>query len=386
MNWTKKVKDKLDELRDDDGYYVYEVMPSRRTQEKYQFSSSTSAGLVDQISLFNAFAEYNRTSLLAPNWKRFEDNFIDCFPAAVDKSLNFGTAQTPWGRNKSDRPKFKILYPTDPEAVTDETNRVIWLIEFWPNRSILEESYLLYGYLNDVIIQTIQIMQISGLTANLNHVLGLPITEHLKIAPKVGLTLQINFSNYKDPPWYKSAQRPDYIKHQVSIPFLKRSAANSYQTIRNACGGSNGINWGRERATAYVALSTDQYPANKKGCPQVWCGGGSEAQAKSNIKQLLQLSESIIISFNKSGKDYREGTEAKRLQEEIPSQSYKVYPNVAWIENTRIVEAGTPRNSTPARKILMGKLNKKTNRFRLDFTSEPLGFTQAMNELLTWEN
>ena len=382
MNWTSKVKKKLEELRDDDGYYVYEVELNRRTQEKYQFSSSTTAGIVDQISLFNGLAEYGRIANLAPSWKRFEDNFIDCFPAAVGKSNNWGTAQTPWGRSRSQRPLFKILYPTDPEAPSDESGRILWLIEFWPNREVKEESFLIYGYINDVIRQVFTIIQTIQATENLNHVLGLPVTDHIKRSPKTGLTFKITFSNYKDPPWYKSKKRQDYVEHQVSIPFIKRSMLN-YQKIRTACGGSSGLVWGKRTCLAYVIPNGYRGDNSIIGLPQVWVQGDDERTAEKNLLSLLTLSDSEIVSITDSSKSYRQGINSRRIPQET-NNSYIVYANKLWVENKKIVEEGSSINASEAKKVLLGRMNSKRNRFTLNNEEEPPYFESDLNALSIW--
>lgn len=384
--WTNKLKKWIAEVKGDDGYFVYELNPSREnTSEIYQFSSSTQAGIVDQVSLFMAFREYQESRKLSPSWKQFEDNFMNCFPAAAGKSRNFGADATiPWGRDASEKPKFKVLFPTDSDAQTDQNNFYIWCIEFWPNRKIEDESYLLIGFLNEVMQQCVQIMQLRQTVEGLNHVLGLPQTEHLKRAPKVGLSITIIFSNYKTPPFRKNRFRPDYLERQVTVPWIKRTSLN-YSNIRSICGGNNGLTWGRDRATAYVALSDDQFPENKKGMPQVWCGGNSVAQAKRNIKKLLELSDCKIISLSSSGKDYREGTEASRTRLTEP-ESYTVYPCYFTIENSRIVSEGIAPNASSGKRILLGKLDSKRNRFPLWSEQSPTGWEEAIEELTRWGN
>lgn len=387
MSWQSKLKQKLDELRDDDGYFVYDLNPDKaQPKERYQFSSSTTAGLVNQISSFLALREYHESKRVWANWEEFEKAFILCFPSAANKSAHWGNEQNPWGRPAADRPKFQVLQPPGADTDRENSNNSLWIIEFWPIRSAEEDSHLLIGNLSEVINQTIEIMQMIKVTENLYHVNGDFLTEHLKRAPKVGLTIKITFSNYKEPPFFKSSQRPDYIKHEVQVPFCKKAVLQNYALLKSICGGTAGLEWGRRRATAYIALDEDDYPSNKKGMPQLWCGGSTDAEAKKNVKQLMQITEAKIINLTNSGADYREGVNAQRLQDEIPQTSYKIYPAFFTIENTKIVEAGSPRNATPAKKTLLGKLNKKRNKFWLWFQREPIGYQEAITELTRWDD
>lgn len=293
-------------------------------------------------------------------------DFEQGFPRFTKINPNFQNHY--WGQGLSNRPRIKELNEqADAQAV--EGYR---LVEFFPDRENKEESYLLFGTPLEIMTQCSFFMNMKmmlGLNQG-DYYLGYPVDEYLRLKPRTGLTIQLILTTYKEPPYYKRGVKW-FSKRQVTIPWVDRSKL-TYESLRNACGGDNGQDWGEWTARAYISMDDESAPIS-----QMVAGGSTEDKAKKNLEAYLQFTKATVRGLSANKIDYSKGDRAKD-----PNKSrftkFEVYPSWVGVLNTKLVNYTDRRIG---KQTLSGKQLKKQLKFYLYQKKEPLGWTSDIRDV-----
>lgn len=360
------------------GHEVAEIVPHKEKKgEIYQVGAANNADIALQQSMFMAqYQLLNNTFGIQPaNFKDWVDAFENCFPTIQKVSRKIdgeGNGVNPWMQGVANRPRIRILntYRKEEEIAT------YLYIEFYPERKNESEVYFVEGTAIQCVERIWQIWYLRQIikNADLAQVLGEPPSDWIRKRPSIGITVVFNCYNYKEPPFWKSVERQDFKKVQITIPMADRSKL-SYQNIRQALGGSGGMEWGAEKAVAWVADDPTNF-AGYKGMPQIWAKGQSYSGAKTNVKRLLALSKCKIVRMNKGAVDNEEFLNP--LAKEDPPM--RVYPGVMWILNSNLVGA----NLNEGRERSLGKFATRKNRIKIYEDVEPSDFQETVTELLAF--
>ena len=372
-SWQRRVIEKIG-AAEGPGFSVYELKPDRsKDNEVYQLSG-TEEGVAQQISLFLALREYFESKNTNFDWKKFEEEFEKGFILASFMPNTTPTIQ-PWGNFYSERPKFKELWGN-----IDAQAKGYFGYDFWPNRENESDRYKLVGSsLAEIANQAIQIMHQQELLKNVQRVIGAPVTEYLRHAPRANVSLTIYLSTFKDPPF--NFRRRGYLQKSVTIPYPRRDAL-TYANLRAVCGSSAGLGWGIHRAVAWVADDIERFPKGK-GAPQMWASGSSKAEAIKNLKSFMTLLEPgvKILRTNYSETELEEGTIAQDATRGN-LRNYKVYPERLTVNNARLVSLASQQQGL---RTLAGKLNTKHNDLPLWQERQPSGWGQHLADFLRWD-
>lgn len=149
---------------------------------------------------------------------------------------------------------------------------------------------------------------------------GQPINEYARSQPKK-LKLKLLFYSVQSPPW-RNQDGSDIVRATYNVPFVQRSKID-WETIKAACGGTNGYSWGRYRCTATIV---DDFGS----LSQMAVYGSSETEAEQRLKALATLSDGSIasLSVTEEKKVGRRATD-KLLYKEAT----KIYPAYFTIVN-----------------------------------------------------
>lgn len=274
-----------------------------------------------------------------------------------------------WGQGFGNRPRIKELN----EQVDAQRIEGYRVVEFFPDRDIEDESYILFGTPMELMTQVSFIMNVHVMLCRINMGawVGYPLDEYLREKPRVAVTMQIILTTYKRPPYYKLGSRW-FSKRRVTIPLVDKTKL-TYQAIRNACGGSAGQNWGEYTARAYISLDE-----HSKGIHQVVAGGSTEEKAKQNLKKFLAFTEGKLRGMTVNKIDYTEGDRALD-PDKTRYNSFDVYP--AWITlwNSKLIALDDKRSG--GKKTLSGKMLSKENKLFIYPEKEPFGWTNTVNDI-----
>jgi len=295
------------------------------------------------------------------NWAT---EFEQCFPKYLKINPDFRSAETPyWGLPYGERPR---LYEMNPEAdaINTEGYRAI---EFFPNRDIKDESYILMGTPSEIRIQLMILMNMKRMLSGSEGWIGFPFHEWVKASPG-GISAQIILLPNKLGVNY--AADPYWSKRQISIPSPDR-AKLTYDAIRTACGGEQGLNWGEWQARVYL-IDPDRGSQH-----QMVAGGTSQANAKANLDRFLPFTKCEAKNFTYNQLDYNRGERAKDPIR-AKRQSLDVFPAWLWVFNREALPVETPgTNGLPTHK---GRLQAR--RFKLDIRANkaPTGWAEKLKD------
>lgn len=132
---------------------------------------------------------------------------------------------------------------------------------------------------------------------------GYPVDEYLRSRPRTGVSLQFFLTTYKRPPFYQIGTRW-FSRRQVTIPYVDRRKL-TYEIIRNACGGNQGLNWGEWVARAYLGLEDES-----RGLHQLVVGGSTEENVKKNLERFLPFTTCKLRGLTVNKIDYTKGDRA----------------------------------------------------------------------------
>jgi hypothetical protein len=238
------------------------------------------------------------------------------------------------------------------------------IVEVKPNRLIDSERIVLVGPENLVktdLVTTLAHYQLLD-NKDIGQFVGEP-AEDYALAKRLGLRVKLVLYPYPEPPFYRGERiKPQQVT--INVPDVIRSKLD-YQTIRAACGGSNGYMWGEFRAIAHLDNGR-----------QMHVYGASENEAEQQLKLFLTLSEAKIRRLSIS--------KVKNEGEDVSNPSLKrlprrVYPGHLTIWNRTellsTVNAG--------RSGVRGNFFDKNGRIIIWPESKPFGFDKVIQEVLT---
>lgn len=175
------------------------------------------------------------------------------------------------------------------------------------------------------------------------------------------LTLHIElFSNPSPPFWTNGVQRAS-----ITISDVSRSKLD-WETIKQACGGSNGYTYGRFRFNGNLS--------NKRPLT-IYAASGAEAQKQAY--KFASLSEASIIGETIT-EEIKSGQRANNKNLEKPT--IQVYPAYVTIVNKqKILNEGTDNSGYPT---LEGNYNRKSARIPLWTSQRPPQWNNIIQEQL----
>ena len=190
---------------------------------------------------------------------------------------------------------------------------------------------------------------------------GLPMEEYLKAQPQT-LRIVVQFFSVPSPPWVAKGDRK-LTKVTLTIPDIKKSALD-WERIKAACGGANGYLWGRFRAIA--SLSNGR---------SVHVYGGSEQEAETRLKALLELSNATILTLS-LGEQQKEGV--VRLRPQLYKETVRVYPAYFTILNRE--EFLDPTKGKASKRQ---SFRDKRGRIDLWTNEKPNDYEEIVRQILT---
>jgi len=188
---------------------------------------------------------------------------------------------------------------------------------------------------------------------------GMPLQEYVRPTPQP-LKMTIFFFPVPHPPWKPRSPNPRY-----TVPFLDRSRIN-WQTIKEACGGKNGYNWGRFSSTVNLRHET--------GTRKMQVFGATAAEAEKRLERLLYFSEGEIVSKTQSEQEkWGMRVPGKPLYKEAT----RVYPGYMTIINQEKILRDEGRANLDGSHYLTQKV-----KLPLYTDQEPRNFKEQIAELL----
>jgi hypothetical protein len=234
-------------------------------------------------------------------------------------------------------------------------------VEIKPDRSIDNQRIILAGaedLLKPAIVQTLTNYQLME-NKDIGSWVGSPIDDYLRAKPQ-SLRLVIQFFSVKQPPW-QAPQGRRLVSATYAIPDIKRSKLD-WETIKLACGGANGYNYGRYRATGLLSNGR-----------QMQVLGASPGEAEDRLKALLALSEGTLLKKPTISEDRAEDSTGSYLK-----QPTRIYPAYFTIMNQYKVPgaqgSGIPMSS--------GVYIRRNDRLLLWTDEKPFGYEERIQELL----
>ena len=234
-------------------------------------------------------------------------------------------------------------------------------VEVIPDRSNDNERIILAGPerpLRNAITQTLGHYQLIE-NRDIGSMVGMPADDYLRAKPQ-SIRLVITFYSNQQPPWQsRSGQR--LVTATYAVPDVKRSKCD-WETIKLACGGTNGYMWGRFRATAILSNGR-----------QMQVMGSSNDEAEDRLRALAALSDAAIVKKPTLSEDRAEDISGSYLK-----QATRIYPAFFTIMNQYKV-AGGRGSGVP---LSTGLHNRKNDKILLWTTEKPTGTDERIRELL----
>lgn len=225
-----------------------------------------------------------------------------------------------------------------------------------PERIILKGNSALLKPLITEILAFHQILR----DKDIGEFVGQTINEHVRAAPQA-LKLKVLFYSVQSPPW----KAVNLVKATYNVPFINRSKMD-WSTIKAACGGANGYEWGRFRTTANITDSSGNIR-------QMQVYGASESEAEQRFRALLTLSEGTIVTLS-TAEEKKIGKRATDKQ--LYKESTRVYPAYATIIHSEKIITES-HNAT-----LNGNYYRSRGRVPLWTVTEPPDATETFREAL----
>lgn len=175
----------------------------------------------------------------------------------------------------------------------NEENQVLGearALEVLPDRNNPNERLLFYGYQNTVIgdvmstLNTYQMIQ----NRDIGYMQEEYQQEMLKNKQLIKRLLCLQWRTRKSPPWTtKIPNTPPFARAEITIPHVRANV--SWDSIKSAMGGSDGISIGSWRATGVT---------DKGERPYIF--GSSQRDAIENLERAMALSELKLLSISTS--------------------------------------------------------------------------------------
>jgi hypothetical protein len=188
------------------------------------------------------------------------------------------------------------------------------LIELQPDRQAEEEKIILYGGGGNIKQQVIQTLSAYQLVEHrdVGQIIGEPVRQHLKKNPMT-ISLRIMMRGKAQPPFI-NADGTQSKRVQITVPNVSKAKID-WQTIKFACGGTNGYNWGRFLAKARLSDGN-----------VIQAYGATADQASDRVKALLALTDSELLTLNVT-EIQNEGK--RKLKDSLRLKTERIYP--AWM-------------------------------------------------------
>lgn len=321
------------------------VIPGNLNWDKYREQRSKENGLVS----FSDFVEESLETLPIPAQAFFESFFEElgegCFEALYVLAGSFDN----WlGEQKL--AKEQILGPRRQIEVT-------------PNREIPNEKILLVGpeeLLKQDLVTTLSHYQLLD-NKDIGQFVGQPAEEYC-LAKRLGLRVKLELYPYPAPNFYRGENiRPRQVT--FNVPDVLRTKLD-FATLKAACGGSNGYQWGR-----YLAL------AKLDNGRQLQVYGANPGAAEGQLKRLLSLTDAKIVTLSINETQLEGELQQRPVLRKNPRI---VYPGYVTIWNRdELLDTVTAGRSAPR-----GNFKDKNARLPLWMDSKPLNFDSVIAEVL----
>lgn len=301
------------------------------------------------------------------DWTQWLEEFQQGFREWQGKhpKSRFRDPSKPWGlEDRKHLPEIREL------SDRRQRNFDFKVVEFIPDRSKPQESYILSGTYEQIGFQIRQFWTMRQFLQGINigKFLGYPITQHMRQAPVLRSHISLHLVAGKMwegeiafPRLYGKRKKPYTLwPGQVTIfdPDLRKF---TYKTLRNVCGGSRGLSWGAYTARAFLAPKTrDNAPRSRDGKSddrhksnsQMVARGGSLKEARENLERFLSLSRGVLTA------EIREGYEPLKKEDPRPEQ-YRIYPGWTLVQlpSKQTLSKALSRGDYEA--IIQHKLNQK---------------------------
>lgn len=370
------VQGEADLTRSEESYFdVIEVLPDRTKNGERYLLSGNPALLPVQMSLLLAIRKMVGESVDEKQFKDWAEAFEEAFPAFTGKSTRLANQGRPWGKDRDKRPRINLLSTNSKDDYR--------VVELFPDRNNLEESYLFSGDFAKII------QEISTFWATLRRLetydigawVGYPVAQYLRQEQKTGIELTVMLVAEKYPPFVRVKFGQGGFEYkiqprQVTIALPKREAL-TFTNLRNACGGAGGLNWGNWQARAYIAPKSGE--TNLKGLAQMVAGGQSKDAAERNLDRFLALSEGHAVSRTCTEVDLTKGARADDPRSPF-LRNYQLYPGWVTVQNSALVRADDRRHG--GKPTLAGKLVSRDNKLSLWQDKEPSTWASTLKELM----
>ena len=194
---------------------------------------------------------------------------------------------------------------------------------------------------------------------------GNQVEELTRAAPQ-SLKVIIIFHHHKYPP-FRRCKDTRQVRTEVKIPHLNPAFAN-WNTIKAACGGASGYNWGSWLATAKLALPDSENLKFMK------LYGGTKSGAIARLEALASLSQCQILKLSATD----EGISGSQVNNKsLKKISTDVYPSYFTILNQKKVQADAKGYGT-----LTGTYSRDEARINLWPDTEPTDAADIIRECL----
>ena len=193
-------------------------------------------------------------------------------------------------------------------------------------------------------------------------VVGQDLDAAIRLKPG-GDVLQIYLSTILGSPFQRkeklaNGQIYNYGIKKISIPYPKKL---TYQEIRNACGGNDGIFWGHHNCRGWI-LPDDH--RSLKEARQLVVSGDSPQSAEQNYERFLQFTTGYENNRHHGRNDMKYDKTRKRL-----GKSYKVYPKHIFVEKTAYMRL-SEENLIEGEKRIITQGLKTSRKYTVSIYSE----------------
>lgn len=323
-NFTDSTETSILGLTNYPRYDVYKLVYDRSKKGLSSLISGVPASIAVQESLLNAVydivdAHVGDGALSLTEWIA---DFENCFPSFGVKSSTYAQTAQPWGMPMEKRPLVRVL-----RNLIRDKNAEYYVVQFWPSRGNLEESYIVSGTTSMVVIQVHTLMNqwLMMRDKDVGQIIGQPLDEHLRLYPKKFASARFWLTTSKQPPFRPTSQKLNGKKKPfrdaiITVPFVDVSKL-SYEGLRSCCGGEQGLSIGYWACVS--SIGTTNLAASTK---MVVRGVDFELACKNAQNFLNLVSETCLVeSFRPVKLVTSEAGDRSRNQYET-FRNFKVYP------------------------------------------------------------
>lgn len=218
---------------------------------------------------------------------------------------------------------------------------------------------------------------IYDLSRPINEVIGQDLDNAIRNKPG-GDVLQIYLSTILGSPFFRKEKLVNgkilnYGEKRVSIPYPKKL---TYNEIRNACGGNNGIYWGHYHTRGFIIAQDSR---SLKECRQLVVSGNSKEVSESNYERFLRFTSGIEVNRTYGENSYKYD-DAKKMK----MNHFLVYPKHIFVEKTAYLNLSNPNlieGDTATKQTLQGKKISRKYKIYIYSENESPEFKEAMQVL-----